>query len=304
MKNYFTKSKSGNISVMVILVLMACGLIGLLALSFVRQIANYNWTVLWYYKSYYISRAGLELSLAQVSDRWVGFQYRVQSGDNIVSQNFDCYPYCSLTTRILGQSSGLNKKFWLWETCNSGNFFVLGSGKSIVIPLFKDIYAFDNKSNVFGKTNYQSIFSNSNPQIIYKKMESSDLEESNFLSLWFFTDWFMPVSRKYSWSDIGFDLIQNFLSEDDFPTSIQNEMDSRKQKNSYLIISNPTIDNSYLTFCIWIQGWVWSSLNYSLATDTAYINSLWSFGNRSLWLEAKYAHDVISDFLVHGYIEF
>gem|GEM_PF-4286298 len=42
MKNYFTKSKSGNISVMVILVLMACGLIGLLALSFVRQIANYN----------------------------------------------------------------------------------------------------------------------------------------------------------------------------------------------------------------------------------------------------------------------
>jgi len=294
--------KEANISIMVILILVACWIIWLLSLHFVRQIVQYNRTVLSYYKSYYISRAGLELSLTQIRNRGVGFQYKIQSDDDIIADNFLCYPNCSLTTEIIWQSKHLNKTFWKGSGCTKENSFLLASWQSLVVPLFKDSYFLRNYADVFSPIAYQSIFSNANPELYYHKLITSDYLPSNSISIWFVTSGYITLSKKYTGIDFSDNIIDTFLFDEKFSPIELEKIPRRRKENSYIILSNPSTDDEYLQFCLEVDRKLWSSSNYSLATDTAYISSLGTFGTRSLWLEAKYTHSVLPNFLTHGHI--
>jgi hypothetical protein len=134
------KKKSGNISILVIFVLLASSLLGILSMNFVQQMMKQSATVHNYYKAYYLAKAGLELSLAQVTSRGVGFEYTISNEDAIVSGNFfsgfDQSIY-SLSTQISGMSMMLSKNFWQSTGCDTP--YILAPGDTTIVPLFRDI---------------------------------------------------------------------------------------------------------------------------------------------------------------------
>jgi len=77
--NLSMKKKSGNISILVIFVLLASSLLGILSMNFVQQMMKQSAVVHNYYKAYYLSKAGLEISLAQVASRDIGFEYIISN---------------------------------------------------------------------------------------------------------------------------------------------------------------------------------------------------------------------------------
>jgi hypothetical protein len=51
------KRKSGNVSILVIFVLLASSLLGILSMNFVKQMMEQSAVVTAYYKSYYLAKA-------------------------------------------------------------------------------------------------------------------------------------------------------------------------------------------------------------------------------------------------------
>jgi len=275
----------------------------LLTMHFVRQIVHYNGTVLSYYKSYYLARAGLELSLTQISNRGVGFEYDVNNEDTLVQENFACTPECGFASNIQWQTQYLNKSFWSETGCTAENAFVLASGQVLMLPLFKDNYLLQNQADVFDEHEYQSIFLQSNFVLKYKSVDQKNLELTDEINLWLVTSGYITVSKKYTENDFNEDVIDYFLFDEPFTTKVRDEMHFRKRLPGYLLISNPTIENKYLSFCVEIQKHAGSIKNYTLPTETAYIKSVGSYGFKSIGLEAIYSHDVLPSFFAHGHLE-
>jgi hypothetical protein len=47
-------------------------------------------TLTTYYQSYYLAKAGLEFSLAQLPFRGIGFEYTLGTGNTLLASNFLC----------------------------------------------------------------------------------------------------------------------------------------------------------------------------------------------------------------------
>jgi hypothetical protein len=77
----------GNISLLVIFVLLASSLIALLAMHQIQNLMSYGGLTSRYFKAHYLAKAGLELALTETSLREAGFQVQVDSGNAIVSGN-------------------------------------------------------------------------------------------------------------------------------------------------------------------------------------------------------------------------
>ena len=88
--------KKGNISILVIFVLLASSLLGVLAINFVQSMMKQSATVYNYYQSYYLAKAGVELGLAELGHRGVGFE-QIFSDPLFMSGNFLCAGRCSMT---------------------------------------------------------------------------------------------------------------------------------------------------------------------------------------------------------------
>jgi hypothetical protein len=119
----------------------------------------YNGAINAYYKSYYLARAGLELSLTQVQNRGVGFEYSVETGDYIINDNFSCSPNCFIKTEIISQSAYHNQNSRYQTGCTDQNAFSLSGGSSLIFPLFTDIFASGNDVLAsFQPTEYKTRF--------------------------------------------------------------------------------------------------------------------------------------------------
>ena len=105
------KKKKGNISILVIFVLIACSLIGVLTMSFINQMLFISNATLSYYKSYYLANAGLELLLTEAKSSGVGFETSLGTGNQIFKENFSCMN-CDFSASISGTSLELSKAFW------------------------------------------------------------------------------------------------------------------------------------------------------------------------------------------------
>lgn len=132
------KKKSGNISILVIFVLLASSLLGVLSMNYVQQMMKQAATVQSYYKTYYLAKAWVELGLAQIQHRDIGFEYTVNTGDAIIMDNFLCQPNCSITTSLSGMAALLSQKFWQETESGCIHPYLLSGGDSLVIPLFRD----------------------------------------------------------------------------------------------------------------------------------------------------------------------
>ena len=126
-----------NISVMVILILLACSLMGILTIIFLRSLIVYTDDSYGYYKSYYMAKAWLELALTEMDNTDVGFQNSVNSWDAIVVNNFTC-PWCSFTSEIKWRSGFIWNYFWKSNECSEDNKLIIPAWWSMVLPMFYD----------------------------------------------------------------------------------------------------------------------------------------------------------------------
>ncbi len=86
----------GNITIVVLLLMVASGLLALLTLQFVKHFLTSSNVLDNYYKAYYMARGGLETLLTEANVRGYGFQHDLAQSPT-VGQNY----YSDCTTKGL-----------------------------------------------------------------------------------------------------------------------------------------------------------------------------------------------------------
>lgn len=137
-------SFKGNVTFLFILILITTSTIALLAMSQIRNLQRYGNTSFEYLKTYYLSKAWMELALMEVNSRWYGFNFTTSTGDQFIKKNFPFVwfeegeetPDKYFQYRIIGRSP----IFWEdieTESCQE-NPRSLNPWETLVIPLFYD----------------------------------------------------------------------------------------------------------------------------------------------------------------------
>ena len=161
------RKAKGNISLLVIFVLLSSSLIALLAMSQIKNLMVYGGTTYNYFRAHYLAKAGLELALTEVAMRDAGFSISVASGDSVVIDNFlteensGFEPYFQSETR--GAFLLITNNVRDTESCSNENKIVLPQGGSRVIPLFIDSSA---SSHVVALTTKPQLSALANPTAI------------------------------------------------------------------------------------------------------------------------------------------
>jgi len=283
--NRLQSKKKGNINILVIFILLASGVIGIMTMHFVRQLLYYTGAVDSYYKSYYLARAGLELSLTQIQNRWVGFEYWINTWDQIVEENFICRPNCSITTEIISLSAHHNKNSRYQSGCTEENAFVLSGWESLVIPLFIDNYSWINNSlSIFNKVKYKSRFP------VWMKVNYNKISpQTEDFTLAFLSEDMQYTTISQSYKVDNTQAFKTFL-EHKYITP------RRQMTGNYLIVSNGN-KKWVLNFCLDFAD-MWGR-DRKLPLTQSHIKSIWSYHNKTLGLEALYNHNILPSFLSH-----
>lgn len=135
------KKLKGNISLLVILILLASSVISLLSINQIQRLLTYGNMTFNYFRAFYLAKAWTELGLTEVYHRWDGFNHRVNSWNVIVTWNllpeyawFE--PYFDMT--INGSFTTLVDDV-RYSDCN-WNKIKLASWAWIMLSLFSDNY--------------------------------------------------------------------------------------------------------------------------------------------------------------------
>lgn len=297
MSKLFWKNKiKWNISVLVIFVLLASSLIGVLTMNFLKQMISYTSEAYSYHKSYYLSKAWLELALVEVKNADIGFSNVISGYDSIFTDNFDCDD-CSFDLNIQWKAQHLSDKFWISHECNNDNAFIIKKWDSLILPLFvqKEIGLNLEVFKLDKEYNFEPLKYRKDLKFI------SNQSYSNKLNLWLIILSGTDVQRDYLFIksyDSSIDVFKKYFQEfDDFYGNFLNN----KNFFSYLIISNPNTED--LSFCVFLEAnqW-WVPKLLELATNSFFISSVASYSNKTVGLQAIFAQPIPS-FLASTYLE-
>jgi len=300
------KKKSGNISILVIFVLLASSLLGILSMNFVQQMMKQSAVVHNYYKAYYLAKAGLEISLTQVANRGVGFEYTIQSGDAIVRENFfsgfDQSVY-SLSTQISGMSMMLSKNFWQSTGCEHP--YVLASNDTIIVPLFRDsgwksVYdilttwiTYQNLAHIFKHDAIEVVFSEFSDEATFGILilSGDDLSPNGifFQKGDLITNWLNTFRQKF---ETYLSTIDSFLYPKESQLASNYWLSSLIDNNfrMYLLISNSSKNQQ--EFCLSIeQSWTTPTISL-LPTESFFLQSHASYAGQQVVLDAVYAQPI------------
>lgn len=294
-----------NISILVIFILIASSLIWILTTNYIRDLMQYNNIIFGYYKSYYLSKAWLELSLAEISQNWIWFENIINSWDNIISWNFIC-KNCNFNSNISWNSNYFSKNTWTDSGCT--NQISLNTWESFILPLFKQINNWTN----YEKLTTQATYKNMADKITNIKFENlspnKELTMGIFVISWsdILQDWVFVKT----WSTNNPNIINDFLNW--FNTYANNVSvwsytllnaytNTTLSLKSFLLFGNTTDNQQAISFCIKIQPpmWLWSII--TLPTSTFYIKSIWNNFEKTIGLEA-FLKQPIPEFLIHTYL--
>lgn len=283
-------NKKWNISILVIFILLASSLLGVLAMNFVQSMMKQSATVYNYYQSYYLAKAWVELSLAELGHRGLGFE-QTFSDPSFLSGNFLCAGRCSFSFGLSWTSTNLSQQFRTNETCQSP--FVLSGGASLIIPLFKDkwVASLDEwftlpigYQNLYGALASATVETQSLDPVTFGIVVLSGEELAGngiFFQTGILKEWprlFLDSFGAYFWN---LSSITNLSNENILPYRF------------YFLISNHASDQ--ISFCL--------SAQQPLPTQQYYIKSQWVYDHQTLWLEAI-SKQPIPDFLINGYLDF
>jgi len=270
------KKLKGNISLLIILILLASSVIALLAINQIQNLMTY-WNMTYnYFRAHYIAKAWLELWLTEVYNREDWFSTSINSWDSINTGNFVWWfnglsdhldewesltwyswfePYFTMT--ITGSFNYLTNDITNSNNCTDDNKIVLWTGEWLVIALFTDTTEWSINKIINSKTWDSSVLNN------VKNLTMEGRVWKNEYTFWFFT-----FDNERNNTNV---LVETWTDLSSFVDIL--DIDNK----SYLTIRNSW--DSTWSFCI---GWDWliPSSN-SLITVQAH------YWDMEVWLQSQ-----------------
>ena len=237
----------GNVSLLVIFILLASSVIALLSINQIQHLLTY-WNMTFnYFRAFYLAKAWTELWLTEVYHREAWFEHTINSWDSIVIGNLVWVytwfnPY--FTMNISWNFLHLTNDVRYTDTCNDSNRIVLGTWEGVVLSLFKDETSWINQILTWTDKNNIGIFDNSE----ISKLEMDD----NVKWTWWWIEYFMFWLFDYDKDgDMWSIIVKTWDNLKDFVTSYISNVTSVRR---YLSIKNPWTWNEVVSFCISGKG--------------------------------------------------
>jgi len=305
--------KRGNISILVIFILLASSLLGILSMNFVQQMMKQSTVVNSYYKAYYLSKALIEIGLSQIQHRGIGFEYTIHTWDDIVRNNFFSGHRFAISSYISGTAVLLSQKFRL-DPPSCQFPYLLSGWQSIILPLIKENYVwlvtwtfgsiitYQNIANLF-KTDKIKVVSSSAWEVTFGILilSGNDLSPNGI----FFRTWMLTSAWISSFKQ-QFELYLSTIDSVLYPLEAQ--LKNRYEQSwlienwfsMYFMISNGS--DIPQSFCIAVDQPNPSIPWYIavLPTDTFFLQSQASYSDQHVALDASYAQP-IPGFLFNTY---
>lgn len=270
------KRLKGNISLLVILILLASSVISLLSINQIQRLLTYGNMTFNYFRSFYIAKAWTELWLVEVYNSKDWFNSHVETWDNVVVWN------------LLPEYSGFNPYFdvtitWRFEALTNDirntvcedeeNYIRLSSWAWIMLSL-----SYDNTNELSkilsdkeDSKDIQTMDLNTITALDFSNTNNTELTFSIFVYGQECEDGecfeVMKDIIVHTWTDLG-----EFLKRDDVNNLLSSSSDNKK----YLTIKNSSSNEA--EFCI-----KWSSdIPYSNSIITVQSN----FWDMEVWIQS------------------
>lgn len=202
LKKIRNKRLKGNVSLLIIFILLASSVIALLSINQIQHLLTYGNMTFNYFRSFYIAKAWTELGLTEVYHREAGFKDSIKSWNAIITDNLvwiysGFNPYFDM--EIESNFGYLTDDVRYTSECDNGNKIVLWGWEWIMLSLFKDNTNWIDK--ILGEwSNLSSLW---NEDILKLKMEK--LEWSKNFMFWLFSyndAWVMNDIIVKEWNDL------------------------------------------------------------------------------------------------------
>jgi len=281
-----------NVSILIILVLVACSLMWILTMNFLRNLINYTDDTYSYYKSYYIAKAWLELALTEIDNTQVWFNHAIFDTTPINSNNFSC-SWCYFQSQVLWRSATISNGFWQTTWCYDEIALSLLPSESITLPLFYDKSS--SFYNIFIEENYTKNISDSLTGLVIIPIGTYYWSELNLWVVfenWGNTSWdylFMKWMPMYP-TDY---LFSNYVNA--FNAKYHDDSIWTDNWLPYLVISNP--NDFEVRFCLWNKNWLSPEKIQDWPATKYFIISRGEYNWRTVWLQAIYAQPIPSFFI-------
>jgi len=145
MKKFVSKIRNkrlkGNVSLLIIFILLASSVIALLSINQIQRLLTY-WNMTFnYFRAFYLAKAGTELWLTEVYNSWDGFNDEILSGSSIVQDNLvwiysGFNPHFNMT--ITWDFKYLTDDIRDSDSCSGYNKIKLAPWAGIMLSLFSD----------------------------------------------------------------------------------------------------------------------------------------------------------------------
>lgn len=228
MKKFISKIRNkrlkGNVSLLIIFILLASSVIALLSINQIQRLLTY-WNMTFnYFRAFYLAKAWTELWLTEVYNSEDGFNDEVLSGSSIVQDNlvwiysgFNPYFNMTITWKFLYLTDDIRES----DKCDNENKIKLAPWAGIMLSLFSDdtkgldkiLSDNANYKNIITLNDFRELSLNSSSELTFAFFtynnagEMTDIVVSSWTSLWSFlngksinTDekWYLTI--KNSWN--------------------------------------------------------------------------------------------------------
>ena len=284
------KKLKGNISLLVILILLASSVIGLLSINQIQRLITYWNQTFNYFRAYYLAKAWTELGLTEVYYREAGFNHKIENTKDddgaidynpIIQNNFlwDVWedwetkkyeafnPYFEMT--ISWSFANLTNDVRFSSDCISGNKIVLNSWAWIMVSLFSD-----------NTQDLKDVFTWTIDENLPPLKNITDLKMNWDVSSAKFTFWLFSYKKNNEWREYMDNVVvkdnqislSKFFSGDNVKTIINDTSTTKK----YLTIKNSW--ESDVEFCI---SWDWP-----IPSSDSLITVRWNYGDMEVWIQS------------------
>ena len=261
----------GNVSLLVIFILLACSVIALLSINQIQRLLTYGNMTFNYFRAFYLAKAWTELGLTEVYYREAWFEHTINSWDFIVSSNLISEQYSwfnpYFTMNISWNFQHLTNDVRYTDECSGDNKITLGTWEWIVLWLFTDNTSDISEILTWTKENNIEEYK----FIKHLNMEGVTWQYFNDkkLTFWLFdydADWNMWNIVVKVRNDLN-----NFLN--DYIKEVTG-------KRRYLTIKNPWTSNEVVSFCITTNN------DKLIPYSDSLITVRWNYGDMEVWLQS------------------
>jgi len=277
--------KKGNISLLVLFVLVACSLLGIIAVQYIKHMAIQTNQMYSFYKTYYLAKWWSEIWLSLMKLRWVWYSMEIQKEDPFVLQNISTGNFFSL--KIQWDNWFISNWYPEDKTCN--NPIKIPGKEWYILQLFTDS-PWDNLMQHFSKDYFYKNKSDLLKTLTITWLDvPRDVGVGIILSSWWtlLELWIYFTNSTFEWEDF-FENISDKIQET-FNTTNQNLVMNRQREQwlqNYLIIANK--NSQELSFCLELPT------GDTLTLPKTYISSFGYVWDKKTGLETIYQQPIPS----------